>query len=85
MGSYVAGAVVAETVSVMHVLLFVLGGTRGSAVLSSAGDVLEMSVVRGVGGVCDMCMTRDGVGGVRGKWVTGLGLGFTNSEGTWGK
>ena len=35
-----------------------MGGTRGSCVLSSAGDVLEMSVVRGVGvgGVCDMCM-----------------------------
>ena len=29
-------------------------GTRGSGVLSSTGDVLEMSVVRGVGGVCDM-------------------------------
>ena len=28
--------------------------TRGSGVLSS--DVLELSVVRGVGGVCDMCM-----------------------------
>ena len=42
-----------------------MGGTRGgSGVLSSAGDVLEMSVVRGVGGVCDMCMclARDGVG-----------------------
>ena len=24
--------------------------------LSSTGDVFEMSVVRGVGGVCDMCM-----------------------------
>ena len=33
-----------------------IGGTRGSGVLSSACDVLEMSVVRGVGGVCDMCM-----------------------------
>ena len=31
-----------------------MGGTRGSGVLASAGDVLEMSVVRGVGGVCDM-------------------------------
>ena len=31
-----------------------MGGTRGSGVLSSACDVLEMSVVRGVGGVCDM-------------------------------
>ena len=33
-----------------------MSGTRGSGVLSSTGDVLEMSVVRGVGGVCDMCM-----------------------------
>ena len=33
-----------------------MSGTRGSGVLYSAGDVLEMSVVRGVGGVCDMCM-----------------------------
>ena len=33
-----------------------MGGTRGSGVLSSAGDMLEMSVVRGVCGVCDMCM-----------------------------
>ena len=33
-----------------------MGGTHGSGVLSSAGDVLEMSVVRGVSGVCDMCM-----------------------------
>ena len=29
-----------------------MGGTRGSGVLSSESDVLEMSVVRGVGGVC---------------------------------
>ena len=36
--------------------------------LSSAYDVLE-SVVRGVGGVCDMCMysTRGEVGGVGGS------------------
>ena len=33
-----------------------MGGTRCSGVLSSACDVLEMSVVGGVGGVCDMCM-----------------------------
>ena len=33
-----------------------MGGTRGSGVLASAGDVLEMSVVRGIGGVCDMCV-----------------------------
>ena len=31
-----------------------MSGTRGSGVLSIAGDVLEMSVVRGVGGVCEM-------------------------------
>ena len=31
-------------------------GTRGSCVLSSTGDVLEMSVVRGVCGVCDRCV-----------------------------
>ena len=44
-----------------------------------------MSVVRGIGGVCDMCMclARGMVGYVRGEWVTGLGLGFTSSEGTW--
>ena len=31
-----------------------MGDTRGSGVLSSACDVVEMSVVRGVCGVCDM-------------------------------
>ena len=64
-----------------------MGGTRGSGVLASACDVLEISVVRGVGGLCDMymCFARGGVGGVGGEWVTGLGLGFTNSGVTWGK
>ena len=33
----------------------------------------------------DECLARGGVGGVGGEWVTGLGLGFTNSGGTWGK
>ena len=57
-----------------------MSGTRGLGVLSSTGDVLEMSVVRGVGGVCDMCMclARGGVGGERGEWMRLLGLGFTN-------
>ena len=59
-----------------------MGGTRASGVLSSAGDVLEMSVVRGVGGVCDMCKC---LGQVAVEWVTVLGLGFTNSGGTLGK
>ena len=44
-----------------------MSGTRGSGVLSSTCDVL----VRGVGGVCDMCMC-----------MRELGLGFTNSVGT---
>ena len=57
-------------------------GTRGSGVLSSTGDVL----VRGVGGVCDMCMclARGGVGGEGGEWIRQLGLGFTNPLGTGG-
>ena len=61
-----------------------MDGTRGSGVSSSAGVVFEMSVVRGVGGVCDMCMcfARDGVGGVGGEYVRGLGLGFANPGGT---
>ena len=45
--------------------------------------MLEMSVVRGVGGVCDigtwekldmcLCFGCGGVGGVGGEWVGGLG------------
>ena len=38
-----------------------------------------MSVVRGVGGVCDMCLARGGVGG---RWMRELGLGFSNPVGT---
>ena len=65
-----------------------MGGTRGSGVLSSAGDVLEMSVVRECRGECVtwcMCFARGGVGGVGGEWVRGLGFGFTNPGGTGGK
>ena len=42
-----------------------MSGTRGSCVLSSTGDMLEMSVARGVGRVCDMCicLAQGGVGG----------------------
>ena len=41
-----------------------MSGTHALGVLSSTGDVLEMSVVRGAG-VCDMCMclAESGVGG----------------------
>ena len=61
-------------------------GTGGSVVLSNTGDVLEMSVVSGVRGVCDMCMclARGGVGGEGGEWIKELGLGFTNPVGTRG-
>ena len=59
-----------------------MSGTHGSGVLSSTGDVL----VRGVGGVCDMCMclARGGVGGEGGEWMREMGLGFTNPVGTGG-
>ena len=50
-----------------------VGGTRGSGIVFSAADMLGMSVVRGmrgVAGVCKMCMCLDrgGVGseGARG-------------------
>ena len=43
-----------------------MSGTCGSGVLSSTGDVL----VRGVGGVCDMCMCL-AWGGVGGEGVSG--------------
>ena len=50
-----------------------MSGTRGSGVLSSTGDVL----VRGVGGVLNMCLCFGcgGVGGVGGEWVGGLDRG----------
>ena len=35
-----------------------MSGTRGSGILSSTGDVL----VRGVGGVCDMCIRPERCG-----------------------
>ena len=59
-------------------------GTRGSGVLSCTGDVLEMSVVRGVGGVCDMrmCLARGSVGGEGDECMRKLCLGFTNPVGT---
>ena len=64
-----------------------LGGIRGSGGLACSGDVLEISVVRGVGGVYDMCMclARGGVGGVGGyqDWVWALphgGVGGVGGE-----
>ena len=63
-----------------------MGGTRGSGVMSSAADVLWMSVVhgmRGVGGVCEMCMglSRGGVGVEGGEWMRGLSLETRGSVG----
>ena len=66
-----------------------VGGTGGSGIVSNAADVLWMSVVRGmrgVGGVCEMCicLARGDVGGEGGEWMRGLGLGFTSPVGTGG-
>ena len=33
-----------------------VGGTRGSGIVSSAAHVLGMIVVRGMRGVCEVCM-----------------------------
>ena len=62
-GNAGVGDIYEVVVSAGHV-----GGTRGSGIVSSAADVLWMSVVRemrGVGGVCEMCMclARGCVGG----------------------
>ena len=59
-----------------------MSGTRGSGVLSSTGDVF----VRGICGVCDMCMclARGGCEWRGGEWMTELSLGFTNHVGTGG-
>ena len=45
-----------------------VGGTRGSGIVSSASDVLWM---RGVGGVCEMCMclARGSLGGDGECWT----------------
>ena len=42
--------------------------------------------MRGVGGVCEMCMclARGGVDGEGAEWMRRLGLGFTNPVGTGG-
>ena len=58
-------------------------GTRSSGIVTSAVDVLGMSVVRGmtgVGGVCEMCMC----GRRGGERMRGLGYGFNNPVGTRG-
>ena len=66
-----------------------VGGTRSSGIVSSIADVLWKSVVwgmRGVGGVCEMCMcfAWDGVGEEGGEWMRGVGSGFTNPMGAGG-
>ena len=59
-------------------------GTHGSGIVYREVDMLWMSVVRGVGGVCEMCMCLawGSVGEEGGEWMRGLGLGFTNPVGT---
>ena len=48
-----------------------MGGTRGSGVLASAGDVLEISVVRGVGGVYVFVFGSGRCGKCWGEWLSG--------------
>ena len=60
-----------------------MSGTRGSGIVSSAADVLWMNVVRGMWGVCEMCMYL-AWGGLGGEWMRGLGLGVTNRVRTGG-
>ena len=62
-----------------------VGGIRGSGIVSSAADMLWMSVVhgmRGVGEVCEMCMCL-AQGGVCGEGVSGgedwIGFGLYQS------
>ena len=67
-------------VSARHV-----GNTRGSGILSSAADVLGMSVVRGmrgVGGVCEMSVFGSGRRRKGDESLRVLGLGVTNPVGT---
>ena len=64
-----------------------VGGTRWSGIVSSTTDVLWMSVVRGmrgVGGVCEMCICLARGSWRGGEWMRGLGLGLTNPVGTGG-
>ena len=54
--------------------------------MSCAADVLGMNNVcglRGVGGVCEMCMCMDR-GGVEDEWIRGKGLGYMNPVRTGG-
>ena len=52
--------------------MWMVGGTRGSGIVSSAADVLGMRGMKGFGGVCEMCMALDGVGGEGYEWIRGL-------------
>ena len=66
-----------------------VSGIRDSGIVAGAADVLGLSVVRGmrgVDGVCEMCMCSApcGVGGEGIEWIIGFGLGFTNPVGTGG-
>ena len=64
-----------------------MGGTRRSGIVSNAADVLGMSVVRGmrgVGGVCAICMCLARASGEGSEWIRRLDLGFTNHVGSRG-
>ena len=62
----------------------------GQPIVTHGGEVMYFECgcfrMRGVGGVCEMCMclARGGKGGEGGEWMRGLCLSFTNPVGTGG-
>ena len=55
-----------------------MGGTCGSGIVSSAADVIWMSVVRGMRGVVGVCVC------LVAAWVETIGFGFYQSSGNRG-
>ena len=60
-----------------------MGGTHGSGIVSSAADIIWMSVVLGVFEMC-MYLAWGGMGSKGSEWMRPLGLGFNNPVGTGG-
>ena len=60
-----------------------MGDARGSCNVSSAADVLVISGMRRVGGLCEMCMCL-ARGAVGGEWGERIGFGLYQSFGNKG-
>ena len=61
-----------------------VGGTRGSCIVTSAADVLWMSVVRRMQELVEYMRCVCVWLWAESEWMRGLGLGFTNPVGTGG-